>query len=179
VQFAISTQGVRSHPNYPAEFDIFVDRDHDGDFDFAIFNVENEGFAATGQNVVAVVDLATNVGSIFFFTDADLDSSNVILTAPLDALGLTPNDRLDFTLFAFDNYFTGDLTDAIVDMQFTPTAPRFVATGIPATGVPAGGASLLTIQEVPGNEGASPSQSGILLMNRDNKNEADAIQVVP
>jgi hypothetical protein len=179
VQFAISTQGVRAHPNYPAEFDIFVDSNHDGAFDFAIFNLENGGFAVSGQNVVAVQNLETNTATAFFFTDADLDSSNVILTAPLAALGLTPTDRLDFSLFAFDNYFTGDLTDAIVAMRFTPAAPRFVASGVPVTGVPAGGVSLLTIQEVPGNEEASPSQSGILLMNRDNKNEADAIHVVP
>ena len=179
VQFAVSTQGVRSHPNYPAEFDIFVDTDKDGDFDFAIFNLENAGFAVSGQNVVAIQNLDTNTATAFFFTDADLDSSNVILTAPLAALGLTPTDRLDFSLFAFDNYFTGDLTDAIVAMQFTPSMPRYVASGIPATGVPAGGVSLLTIQEVPDGDAASPSQTGILLMNRDNKNEADAIQVVP
>jgi hypothetical protein len=35
-----------------------------------VFNLEQGGFAATGQNVVAVVNLATNAGSIFFFTDA-------------------------------------------------------------------------------------------------------------
>jgi subtilisin family serine protease len=179
VQFAVNTQGVRAHPNYPAEFDIFVDSDHDGDFDFVIFNLENGGFAVTGQNVVAVQNLATNAATAFFLTDADLDSSNVILTAPLAALGLTPTDRIDFSLFAFDNYFTGDLTDAIVAMQFTPATPRFVASGIPVSGVPAGGVSQLTIAEVPDSEAASPSQTGILLMKRDNKNEADAIHVVP
>jgi hypothetical protein len=53
MQFAINTFGVRSHPNYPAEFDIFIDTNRDGVDDYVVFNTENGGFAATGQNVVA------------------------------------------------------------------------------------------------------------------------------
>jgi hypothetical protein len=98
---------------------------------------------------------------------------------PLSLLGLTPTSRFDFSVYAFDNYFTGELTDAIEDVTYTPAAPRFVAGGVPAAGVPAGGSSTLTIQEVPGGNAASPSQTGILLMYRDGrlKHEADAISV--
>jgi len=80
-----------------------VDANRDGTPDYVVFNLENGGFAATGQNVVAIANLATNATTIFFFTDADLDSSNVILTAPLSALGLSPSSRFDFSVFAFDN----------------------------------------------------------------------------
>ena len=181
VQFAVNTFGTRAHPNYPAEFDIFVDSNRDGDFDFVVFNLENGGFAVTGQNLVAVQNLATNTASAFFFTDADLNSANVILTAPLAALGLNAGDQFDFSVFAFDNYFTGDLTDAIEGLTFTPSTPRFVGSGVPASGVPVGGSSTLAIQAVPGGDVASPSQSGILLMYRDGrgKAEADAIVVTP
>ncbi|PYS20395.1 MAG: hypothetical protein DMG11_29625, partial [Acidobacteria bacterium] len=177
IQFAVTTFGTRSHPNYPAEFDIYIDSNRDGVFDYVVFNLENGGFAATGQNVVAVVNLATGVGSIFFFTDADLDSSNAILTAPLSALGLNASSKFDFSVLAFDNYFTGNLTDSIVGLTYTPSTPRFVASGVPATGVPVGGKSTLTIQAVPGGDAASPSQTGILLMYRDAKtnHEADTI----
>jgi len=84
-------------------------------------------------------------------------------------------------VFAFDNYFTGNLTDSIVGMTYTPTLPRFAGSGIPTTGVPAGSSSTLTIQAVPGGDAASPSQTGILLMYRDGKpkHEADAITVSP
>ena len=60
-----------------------------------------------------------------------------------------------------------------------PATPRFVASGVPQSGVPAGGNSTLTIQSVPGGDVASPSQTGILLMYRDGKEkqEADAIKV--
>jgi len=82
-------------------------------------------------------------------------------------------------VFAFDNYFTGVLTDAIEDITYTPATPRFVGSGVPATGVPAGGSSTLTILGVPGGDVASPSQTGLLLMYRDGKikHEADGIRV--
>jgi len=181
IQFAINTFGKRSHPNYPAEYDIFIDSNRDGVFDYVVFNLENGGFAATGQNVVAVTNLATSATSVFFFADADLDSANAILTAPLSALGLNAGSTFDFSVLAFDNYFTGNLTDSIVGLSYTPSTPRFVASGVPATGVPAGGKSTLTIQAVPGGDVASPSQTGILLMYRDakTKREADAIKVEP
>jgi hypothetical protein len=59
--------------------------------------------------------------------------------------------------------------------------PRYVGSGIPGTGVPAGGSSTLTITAVPGGDVASPSQSGLLLMYRDAKiqRQADAIKVHP
>src|SRR5262249_49303878 len=145
IQFAIDTFGVRSHPNYPAEFDIFIDTNRDGKDDYVIFNAENGGFAATGQNVVAAGPLPSGPFTVFFFTDADLDSSNVIMTVPLSAVGLTPTTQFDFSVFAFDNYFTGNLTDSITGMTYTAGTPRYVGSGIPALGVPARGSSTLTI----------------------------------
>ena len=98
IQFAINTFGVRSHPNYPAEFHVYIDSNRDGVPDYVVFNLENGGFAASGQNVVAVFNLATRTGSIFFFSDADLDSGNIILTAPLSALGLNATSKFDFSV---------------------------------------------------------------------------------
>jgi hypothetical protein len=126
-----------------------------------------------------VANLATNTAAAFFFSDVDLDSGNIILTAPLSAMGLNPTSTFDFSVFAFDNYFTGSLTDAIENMTFTPIQPKFTASGVPSGGVPVGGSSQLNIQAVPGGATASPSQTGILLMYRDGRSqrEADAIHV--
>jgi subtilisin family serine protease len=179
IQIAVNTFGARSHPNYPAEFDIYFDTDRDGDFDSVMFNLENGGFGATGQNVVAAGPLPSGPFTAFFFADADLDSGNAILTAPLSALGLTPTTQFDFSVYAFDNYFTGALTDAITGMTYTAGAPRYVGSGIPPTGVPAGGSSTLNVSAVPGGDAASPSQTGLLLMYRDGRSqrEADPIAV--
>jgi len=181
VQFAINTFGERSHPSYPAEFDVYVDSNRDGVPDFVVFNAENGGFGASGQNVVGVFSFATSQVQVFFFTDADLDSANAILTAPLSALALTPSTTFDFSVVAGDNYFTGLLTDAIENMTVTLGTPKYLGSGIPVAGVPLGGSSTLLIQAVPGGDAASPSQTGLLLMYRDGrvKKEADTILIVP
>jgi hypothetical protein len=125
-----------------------------------------------------VFNLVTGASSVFFFTDADLDSANAILTAPLSALGLTPGTQFDFSVFACDNYFTGVCTDAIEGMTYTLGTPRYVGSGVPAAGVPAGGSSTLTINAVPGGDVASPSQTGLLLMLRDSKTQQEASPIL-
>jgi subtilisin family serine protease len=172
VQFAINTFGERSHPNYPAEFDIYIDTNRDGIFDVVMFTGENGAFASTGQNLVYVLKLnpdgsPAGGASAFFFNDADLRSANVIMTAPLAALGLSADSAFNFSIYAFDNYFTGNLTDAIEGMTFTLAKPRFATPPSSTLTVPAGGSTALTIQAVAGGATASPSQRGLLLMYRD------------
>jgi minor extracellular serine protease Vpr len=189
IQFGIDTWGQRSSPAYPAEFDVYIDSNRDGNPDYIVFNSENGGFGVTGQSVVSVFNVAAGtVAGPFFFNDADFDSGNVILTAPMAAVGLTAATKFDFSVYAFDNYFTGFLTDAIEGMTYTPSTPKFVGSGIPASGVPAGGSSTLTIQSVTGGDAASPSQTGLLLLYRDAKStgnqtlsegEGNAISVTP
>jgi hypothetical protein len=78
LEFAINTTGRRATPNSPARLDIFVDGD--GVEHYVVFNDEGGG----GQNVVFVGNLGTGVSGGFFRTDGDLNSSNVILTVPLN-----------------------------------------------------------------------------------------------
>ena len=179
VQFGITTNGARSHPNYPAEFDILIDVNRDGRDDYAVFNLENGGFGVTGQNIVAVANLTTNITIARFFADADLNSGNFIATALLSDVGLTLDSQFDFSVVALDNYFTGTPTDAIQRMTYTVGLPRFFGVGVPAAGVPVGGTSTLTVQEVPGGDAASSSQTGLLLLHRDalRKKESSIIKV--
>jgi len=104
----------------------------------------------------------------------------MILTAPLSKLGLTPSTPFTFSVLAFDNYFTGNLTDAISDMKYTLDKPRYAPSNFAPT-VPVGGSTALGISSVPGGAAASPSQSGLLLLYRDAKqgHEADTIAVSP
>jgi len=182
LQVGVSTFGGRAHPNYPAEFDVLIDNNLDGVADYVVFNLENGGFAATGQNVVAVQKLnpdGSNSGAarVFFFTDADLDSSNAILTFPTAAVGLTPDTTFAFSVFAFDNYFTGALTDAIENMVYTPARPRWVASDVAP--IAPGGRAPVTVTEVAGGAAASPSQTGFLLQYRhaDPRRESQAVVV--
>jgi minor extracellular serine protease Vpr len=179
VQFAINTFGERTHPAYPGGFEVQIDTNMDGNPDYAIYPSELTGFGATGQTVVNVFSFATGTASAFFFADADLNSGNMIMTAPLSVMGLTPSSKFTFDVLAYDNYFTGNVTDVIENMTVTLGTPRYFASGIPAGGVPAGGSATLTVQEVPGGATASPSQSGLLLLYRDAraKQEAQTITI--
>jgi subtilisin family serine protease len=177
LQFAINTYGRRAHPNYPAEFDVIIDTNRDGTPDFVVFNTEIGGFAVSGQNVVFVLDLATETATPVAYTDADLQSGNVILTAPTLALGITDDTTIDFEVAAFDNYFTGELTDAFETMTYTPSTPKFIATNPPDV-VPAHSTVRFGTAAVPGGEGASPSQIGLLLMHRlDARREATIVRM--
>ena len=125
LEFALSTFGRRVHPNYPAEFDIYIDSNNDGTDDFVVFNTENGGFSATGQNLVFVANLATGApATAVFYTDADLNSGNVIFTVPMNSsagsvnVGVQPGATFGFSVYAFDNYFTGTLTDSVEGIQF-------------------------------------------------------------
>lgn len=182
VQFAVSTYGTRAHPAYPAEFDIYVDSNVDGVPDFLVFNAELGSLSgspfSTGQTLVYVANLITGAATAYFYADADLQSGNMILTAPLGALGLTPGSQFSFSVIGFDNYFTGADTDSIDGMVVTLGTPRYAVDQ--ATGAIAPfSAGKVNVTHVPAGDAASPSQSGILLMYRDAKAglEADAISV--
>jgi subtilisin family serine protease len=182
VQFGINTYGERSHPSYPAGFEVDIDTDGDSIPDFAVYSDElGSTFAATGQTAVYVVDLSNGTGGAYFYADADLNSGNMILTAPLSVLGLTPSSQFSFYVLGYDNYFTGDVTDFIDTMTVTLDTPRFAGGGLPATGVRPGGQAPLAIQAIAGGDVASPSQTGLLLLYRDAKPkaEADTITVIP
>ena len=178
LQFAINTFGERAHPNYPAEFDVYIDTNGDGNPTSCVYNLENGGFGVSGQNVVGVVNLATGASGVFSFTGADLNSANAVLTVPMSFLGITPASKITFSVYAYDNYFTGNLTDSVENMTYTPGTPRYTAADVV---VPAGGSSPLSVQSLAGGAAASPSQSGLLLFYSDGRrrNEAQTITVRP
>jgi subtilisin family serine protease len=182
LEFAINTNGRRAHPNYPAEFDIEVDTTGDGVPDYVVFNAENGGFSATGQNLVFLADLnAGGPARAFFFTDADLNSGNVIFTVALNigpgSITLPAGATIGFNVYAFDNYFTGANTDAIEGMRYTPGLARFGVVGAPFGSVAARGSSTLGVTTATLPD-AQSSELGLLMMYRRNAGrEAEAIRI--
>jgi minor extracellular serine protease Vpr len=173
LEFAMSTFGRRVHPVYPAEFDIYIDSNNDGVDDYVVYNTELNGFSVTGQDVVFVANLTTGLATAVFYADADLDSGNMIFTVPMNAsaggvnVGVAPGTTFGFSVYAFDNYFTGALTDAVEGMRFTPGNARYGVTGDPF-----GTVNPLSLSSVPVTTAtvpdASTSESGLLLMYRRN-----------
>ncbi len=178
LQFAVNTYGRRAHPNYPAEFDVEIDTNRDGSPEYIVFNSELGGFGATGNNVVSIYDVATGAITTVFYTDADLQSANAILTVPTALVGLTDDSTFDFTVTAYDNYFTGAATDSFPTVTYTPTKPKFIATeGVQGSVSPLSLGRLHTAR-VAGGAQASPSQTGLLLMYRlDAGDEAEIVRL--
>ena len=125
LQFAISTYGRRAHPLYPGGLEVDIDTNGDNVADWYVFQQELNGFGVTGQSAVYVQKAGTNTASAFFYNDADLNSGNVTFTIPMAAIGVGLGTTLTLDVYAYDNYFTDFLSDALLGMKFTPGSPRF------------------------------------------------------
>ncbi|MDP1899084.1 MAG: S8 family serine peptidase [Rubrivivax sp.] len=181
VQFAVATFGERAHPAYPAEYDIYIDSNNDGNWDYVIYNAESGGFGVSGQTVVYVYNFSTGISVGRYYAAADLNSSNMIYTVLGSDIGIASSaQKFSFAVYSFDNYFTGDLTDSIGLMTHTLGTPKYsLNAGSFITPINGGGA--LTASSVAGGAAASPSQSGFLLMhtNARTNRESDLVTVTP
>lgn len=178
IQFGITTYGIRSHPAYPGGFDVVVDSNNDGVDDYVVIHLENGGFAASGQTVVGVVDLATDLLTLYAYAIADLNSGNMIMTAPLSALNATPSSKMRVSIYAYDNYFTGDTTDGIENMLITPGVPKYGPLG-DSTPVAPGGTFEFKPVVISGGAAATPAQNGFLILYTSQRPgfESDIIKV--
>jgi len=196
-QFAITTFGQRSHPDVPAEFDVHIDVNQDGVDDLIVFN-KDMGLASTGtysgQNAVFITDLTNGNTNAFFYTIADLDSANAILTVPLSALQTSTGLQLGvstpfkFSVEAVDNYFTHTVTDSIGPMKYELDMPQVYASPFTVTVAPSASTNLTVFPNNAANpyltspyNGKSPSQTGLLLMYTDGKagQESSSVMVTP
>jgi hypothetical protein len=199
-QFAINTFGQRSHPDVPAEFDIYLDIDNDGTPDLILFNTDIgmalTGTANSGQNGLFIFDVAAGTASgPYAYSIAELDSANIVYTIPLANLvthggkSLTLSTSFTFSVLAFDNYFTGNLTDQIVNMRYELDDPKFFTDTTEYLAAPNGSAPVTIFPNNAtspffnpgGYKGHSPSQTGILVFYSNGKvnQEADLITVTP
>ncbi len=129
LEFAMTTWGRNAHPLYPRGIDIEIDTTGDGAADYFVTQQENGPFASSGQSVAFVGAVGSTSLNAFFFNDSDLNSGNVIYTVPMLLLGgLSPSTTIQFDAVAYDNYFTGTVSDVISGMRFTPASPRFGAS---------------------------------------------------
>ena len=152
-----------------------------------IYNPEDGGFGVSGRTVVAVQKLnpdGSNNGAaiVRFVAGADLNSSNMIYTVRASDLGITSaTQKFSFSVYSFDNYFTGNLTDQITGMTHTLATPKF-GNSAAALATPSNGSASMTVTDGgPAGAAASPSQTGFLLMHSNGKTsrESDVVTVTP
>ena len=169
LQFAIVGGERRATPLYPAGYEVDIDANRDGTADYAVFQQEIGGFGGSGQSVVYVQNLAGGAATAYFYSSADYSSGNIVYTVPASALGLSAGQAFDFDLVAYDNYFSGAVTDAVSGMTYTPSAPRFGVrqggSAVTSLVVPKNGSQSVSVSRT---GSASPStESGVLFLYDD------------
>ena len=108
--------------------------------------------------------------------DADLNSGNMTMTVPMAALGLAVGTTINFSVAALDNYFSGQVSDSLTGMRFTPGAARFNVVGLPFGEVAARGNGDVVVTRGAALP-AKSSEAGLLFMHRRNtEREADILR---
>ena len=166
---AVNTWERQTHANAPAAIEWDLDTDGDGEYDYAIFNLDLAGNLSDGRNAVYALDIAADETTIFFFTDHGTNSGNTVLTICGEQIGMNAADfgtPITADVLAVDTYFTGRVTDVITDVEFSPLGERFFpvvgADGFGSGDVPAGGSANLHVLDF-GAAGTNPSETGVLL----------------
>lgn len=193
LEFAITTWDRRTHANFPAQFVVNIDVDNDGFPDWFLFN--QEASDTDHRNITFLQGATWGTAFGTFLTTVDFNSATVVMQVPLNRIGLTipavpssspvPNPLptnlpFSFSVDAFDDYFTGDLTDEIGPMTYTAGQPKYVVGGTLGSITVAPGATV-NVPIMSTGLTSSPSQSGILLLfpNGRTNFESKAIRVTP
>jgi minor extracellular serine protease Vpr len=135
--FAVNTYGRFSNPA-TGEYDIYIDVNGDGVFDFILFSADVgavETGTANGQIGSFLLNLSNDALFAEFPVDAPTDGSTVLIPVFASDLGISPtNPRLTYAMNAFDETGAGEsltgtasfnaFTPAISNAMFVPVAPN-------------------------------------------------------
>lgn len=129
--FAINTWERQVHANSPAEFDVFIDVDQDGTFDYDVFNFDLSlsGNRTDGRNVTWVADLKTGQADSFFGVDHETNSANTVLLLCGEQIGLNANnffDPMDIAVVAYDAFYQGVSTDFLEGITIAPLGEQYL-----------------------------------------------------
>ncbi len=160
LQFAIAGQQRQTIPLYPAGYEVDIDTNRDGVVDYAVFQQEAVGPGSSGQSLVYVLNVATKRGTAYYYTDANFNASTQVFSVPLSALGLAKGSTFDFDVLAYDNYFSGNVTDVIEGQRWTVGSPKYSLND--SLVVPAKKRLSLTVRK--NANAAASTQTGFLLL---------------
>jgi minor extracellular serine protease Vpr len=135
--FAVNTYGRFSNPA-SGEYDIYIDVNGDGVYDFILFSADVgavETGSANGKIGTFLVNLATRDEFVEFAADAPTDGSIVLMPVFASDLGISPtNPRFTYTMNAFDATGAGEsltgtasfnaFAPAVSNAMFVPVAPN-------------------------------------------------------
>ena len=113
----------------PGEYDVFLDTDQDGAPDFVVFT------AAAGPTDISQLTYSFDlndpdaVPQALFYADNGTNDANTLLAVCGEQIGMNATnfyDPMDMAVGAYDNYFTGNLTDTIEGITVSPLGERYL-----------------------------------------------------
>ncbi|MCA9921265.1 MAG: S8 family serine peptidase [Anaerolineales bacterium] len=186
--FAFNTWEPVTHLNGLPWYEVDIDADQDGTFDYAVYNFDlsQSSGLSDGRVVTWVDDLAAGTSSAFFFADHDTNSGNTVLYICGEQIGMDATnffDPMDIEAIAYDWYYSGTVTDALTGITISPLGEQYLASfdngGIGATTIPTLDSDKMQILDF--GFITNNTETGILLMYRQGAGgaEAVAVQVAP
>jgi hypothetical protein len=137
-------------------FEVDLDIDQDGTFDFAVYNFDLSRSASLsdGRQVTWAEDLTTGVASAFFFVENATNTGNTVLLICGEQVGLTGTDMLttnvDMAVFAIDWYYGGP-GDSVGGLTVTPLGEQYLGLPNDIPGKSEGEMTVLDFGPFPGN----------------------------
>lgn len=184
--FAINTWEPVTHLNNLPWYDVFIDVDQDGVYDYNIFNFDLSLAAARsdGRVVSWAVDLATGDASAFFFADHDTNSGNTVLLICGEQIGMNADnffDPMDVDVLAYDWAYSATYTDGIFGMTISPLGEQYLGAfengGIGATSLAYREQDYLTIWDF--GPLTNNTETGLLLLYRGGNADTEALIIEP
>jgi minor extracellular serine protease Vpr len=133
--FAVNSYARFSNPA-AGEYDIYIDVNGDGIWDFVLFAADSglvETGEANGQMATFLVNLATGAEIPEFLADAPTDGSIVLIPVLASDLGISPtNPRFSYYLNAFDATGAAETVPGIASFNaFSPSVSNAMFVPVP------------------------------------------------
>lgn len=163
--FAITTYDRFTHAVPNPVFDIYLDVDQDGVWDYDIFNFDLSlsSSLSDGRSVTWVADLETNAATAFFFLGHPTNSANFYLLLCGEQIGMNADnffEPMDVLVTGQDWYYSGLVTDMVDVGTISPLGERYFAMG---DFVAPGTTETWTVYDF-GPLGTNPQNLGVMML---------------
>ena len=127
--FAINTWERQTHANVPASFEIWLDTNQDGKFDYRVATRDASFNSITdGRNLTWVTDLSAGDSTAAFFTDHTTNSANTVMLLCADQIGMNAKNffaPIHLTAIASDFYYGGN-GDTLTGITISPLGEQYL-----------------------------------------------------
>lgn len=183
--FAANTFEQQTHANYPFSFEVNIDADQNGTVDYAVFTAEQPygAMGLDGRNMTYVRNVEAGRVSAYFYTDHQMKSGNTVMFICGEQIGMNAEnffDPMNISVQAVDNYFTGEVTDAIDGITISPLGEQYLALfemgGIGATVLAPKQTDSMRFLDY--GETTNNTEAGLMLLYRDGAQQGVEVAVL-